>query len=118
MPADHSRDKVEDAARVAPGEENREPGDDHNDDHGQVEEEQHDVERDGEEPLDQWQPAIEVALGVRVGKLEPHPLSLVSRRIAVTHEREVGANPVAEAQQLEVPVEPPARVLLAEHDHQ
>src|SRR4051794_10101174 len=82
VPADHPRYKVEHAARVTPREENREPRDDHDDDHRQVEKEQRDVVRDGEEPLDQWQPATEIALGIRVGKLEPHPLSLVSRWIA------------------------------------
>lgn len=45
-------------------------------------------------------------------------LMLVGRGIAVVHQREVGADPVREAQQLEVPVEPPARILAAEEEHE
>src|SRR6267143_4870935 len=47
-----------------------------------------------------------------------YPLLLVGRGVAVVHQREVGAHPVAEPQQLKIPVVPPARVLLAEEDHQ
>src|SRR3954454_15379644 len=39
-------------------------------------------------------------------------------RVAVAHQREVRADAVGEAHELEVPLEPPARVLLAEQDHQ
>ena len=43
---------------------------------------------------------------------------LVGRGIAVLHQREVDADPGREAHQLEVPVKPPARVLLPEQDQQ
>ena len=118
VPAGHAFDEREDAARIATGEQDREPRADDEQRRGQVEEEQGDVVRDGEEPLDERQPAVEVAFGVGVGDVEVHPLVLVGRGVAVAHQREVRPDPVAEAQQLQVPVEPPARVLLAEEDHQ
>src|SRR5215207_5868155 len=118
VPTDHSLDEVEDAARVAPAEEDREPGDEHHDDHRQVEEEQRDVVRDGEQPLDEREPAVELALGVGIGDIEPHPLPLVCRGVAVVHQCEVGADTVAEAQQLDIPVVPPTRVFLPEDYHQ
>jgi hypothetical protein len=43
---------------------------------------------------------------------------LVGGRVAIVHQGEVDAYPVREPKQLEVPVEPPARVLLPEHDQQ
>src|SRR5205807_5998619 len=49
------------------------------------------------------------------------PPSFPTRRssdLAVVHQREVDEDPVAEASQLQVPVIPPARVLLAEQQHQ
>ena len=55
---------------------------------------------------------------VGVGVVEVHRLVLVGGRVPVVHQGEVGADPVAEPLQLQVPVEPPARVLLAEQDHQ
>jgi hypothetical protein len=45
-------------------------------------------------------------------------LLLVGGRVPVVHQEHVDADPVAEAQQFEVPVIPPARVLLSEQQHQ
>src|SRR6266542_882972 len=117
-PAQHSKHEIEQPAGVAAGKEEREPRDDNRHEHREPEEEQHDVVRDREQPLHEREPAVQVALGVRVGDVELHRLALVGRGIAVVHQREVGRDPVLEPEQLEVPVEPPARVLLAEHDHQ
>ena len=74
--------------------------------------------RDREEPLDERQPAIQSLLCVRVRKVERDGLALVGRGIPIVHQGEVGDDPVLEPKELEVPVEPPARVLLPEHDHQ
>ena len=74
--------------------------------------------RDREEPLDQRQPAVEVARCVRVDVLEVQALLLIGRRIAVVHEREVETDTVREALKLHVPVEPPPRILPSEQDHQ
>jgi hypothetical protein len=46
-----------------------------------------------------------------------HGLPLVGRRVAIVHQCEEDDNPVAEPLQLEIPVEPPPRVLLPEQDH-
>ena len=43
---------------------------------------------------------------------------IVGGGVLVIHQRQVDADPVAEAKQLQLPVEPPARVLLAEEDHE
>ena len=63
-------------------------------------------------------PAAEVVLGVGVGEVEVDGLLLVGGGVAVVHQREVNGDPVGEAGQLQVPVVPPARVLLAEEQHQ
>jgi hypothetical protein len=47
-----------------------------------------------------------------------HGLPLVGRRVAIVHQCEEDDNPVAEPLQLEIPVEPPPRVLLPEQDHE
>jgi hypothetical protein len=73
---------------------------------------------DREEPLHDRQPAIEVALRVGVADVQAHRLLLVGRGIAVVHQRHVDPDPIREAQEFEVPVEPPPRVLLPEHDHE
>jgi hypothetical protein len=71
-----------------------------------------------DQPLDQGQPAVEVTPGVRVGIVEVDRLVLICGRVAVVHQGQVGTDPVGEALQLQVAVEPPPRVLLAEQDHQ
>ena len=45
-------------------------------------------------------------------------LFLVGGRIVIVEQGQVGGDAVGEAKQVEVPIEPPARVLLAEQDHQ
>jgi hypothetical protein len=44
-------------------------------------------------------------------------LPLVGRGVFIVHQQYVDADSVAEAHQFEVPVEPPARVLLPEKQH-
>ena len=55
---------------------------------------------------------------VWVAEVERDRLVLVRRWVAVVHQRQVGADPGREPQQLAVPVEPPAWVLLPKHDHE
>jgi D-alanyl-D-alanine carboxypeptidase len=109
---------VENPARVAAREKDRKPRRDDGEERADVEQEQHDVVWDREEPLDDRQPAVEVSPRVGVAEVQTYRLLLVGRGVAVVHQRHVDPHPVGEAQQLEVPVKPPARVLLAEHDHQ
>ena len=117
-PASDADDEVEQRARVAAGEEDREPGDYDAHHCGQTEEHQHDVVRDRQEPLHQRQPAVELVAGVWIAKVEPHGLVLVGRRIAIVQQRGVDGDARGEARELEVPVKPPARILLPEEDHQ
>jgi hypothetical protein len=117
-PAEDAEDEIEETTWITAGEQDREPGDHDQDEGGQPEEEQHDVVRDCEEPFHERQPAIEVLFCVGVGVVERDALVFVGGRVAVVHQREIDADPVREPEQLEVPVEPPAWVLLPEQDHQ
>ncbi len=92
-PAEHADHEVEEAAWVAAGEEDREPCDDHHDDGGEPEEDEHDVVRDREQPLDERKPAVQVLLGVRVREVERDRLLLVGGRVAVVHQGEVDGRP-------------------------
>src|ERR1039457_868261 len=74
-----------------------------------VQEEQHDVVRNGEEPFDQRQPPVQVSGRVRIGVVQPHPLMVIGGRIAVVHQHQVGPRPVDETLQFQIPVKPPAR---------
>lgn len=96
MPAERALDEVEDSARVATGEEDREPSADDGEEDADVEEEEDEVVGDGEQPLDQWQPPLE-PLGIGVGKVEVDGLLFVRRGVFVVHQRHVDADPVAEA---------------------
>ena len=58
-PAQHADVEVEDASRVAAGEEDREERDDRQHEKAQPEEDEHDVVRDREEPLDEPEPAAQ-----------------------------------------------------------
>src|SRR5215208_3016104 len=118
VPAQDPLDEVEDAARVAAREEDREPGADYREDDPDVEEDEDDEVRDGQKPLDERQPAVQGPRSIGVVKVEAHVLLLVGRGVAIAHEGEVGADAVSEAQELAVPVKPPARVLLAEDEHE
>ena len=53
MPTDHALDEVEETAWVAAGEQDGEPCDHHDDESGEVVDEQRDVVGNGEEPLHQ-----------------------------------------------------------------
>src|SRR5215470_9436241 len=53
VPSDDSLHEVEDPARVVPSEHDREPRHDDSEEHPDIQEDQHDVMRDGQEPLHQ-----------------------------------------------------------------
>ena len=61
-PAQHADVEVEEPARIAAGEQDREERDDGDDHEGEPEEREHDEVRDREEPLDQPQPAAEAVV--------------------------------------------------------
>ena len=42
--------------------------------------------RDGEEPLHQRHPPVEIACGVRIRVVEVHGLTVVGRRVVVVHQ--------------------------------
>ena len=73
--------------------------------------------RDREQPLDQRQPAIHLAR-VRVGEFEVDRLLFVRRGITVVQQGQVRRDAIGEAHQVEVPVEPPARILLTKYQHE
>src|SRR5437588_9128145 len=51
IPTDDALHELEYPPRIVPGEQDGEPGDNHHHDHGNVQEEQHHVVGDGQEPL-------------------------------------------------------------------
>ena len=51
------------------------------------ENDEHDVVGDGQEPLDQRKPPIEIAGGVGIVVVEVHRLMIGGRRVAIVHER-------------------------------
>jgi hypothetical protein len=53
-----------------------------------------------------------------IGVVQVHELVIGGGWVPVVHQGEVETHPRAEALQIEDPVEPPARALLAKHDHQ
>jgi hypothetical protein len=73
--------------------------------------------RDGQQPLHQRQPAIEVSLGVGVIDLEMHRLLVNGRGVPIGEQSEVSKDPRLETHQFSGEVEPPAWVPLPEHDH-
>src|SRR5438067_4125903 len=81
-PAKYADDEPEEALRVLAGEEDGEPGKDDRDHDADPEEKEHEVMRDGEEPLDKRQPAVQPA-GVRIREVEMDRLLLVGRWVAV-----------------------------------
>src|SRR5712691_6918274 len=118
VPAKNAFDEGEYAARVAAGEQDSEPGHDHCEERRDVQEEQHDVVRDGQQPFDQRQPPVEVGGRVRVAVVQFDPLVVIGGRVGVIHQGQVGSDPVAEPLELKIPVEPPPGILLLEQDHQ
>lgn len=74
--------------------------------------------RNGEKPLHQRKPAIQVARSVWVVDIDVHRLVIVGGRIPVIHEAKVDPDAIREAQQFTIPVEPPSGVLLAEQDQE
>ena len=61
-PAQHADVEIEDAPRIATGEQNREEGDDREDGEGDPEEEQHDEVRNREQPLHEPEPAAQLRI--------------------------------------------------------
>ena len=112
-PAKGPFNEVEQTAWVLPGEEHRKPGDDYCDGRADREEDQDDVVRNREEPLDQWQPSVEVLFDVGVGDVEVNGLVFVCRRVAIVHQGQVREHPGLEADELKIEVEPPT---CGEHD--
>ena len=77
-PAQHAEVEVEDAPRVAPGEQDREEGDDREHHEGDPEEEEHDEVRDRQQPLHEPEPAAQLRIQTtfepnRVGGAAFHP---------------------------------------------
>ena len=95
-----------------------EPGDDGDDDGRDAEEDEHDEVWDGQQPLDEREPAVQLGGNFRVPHFEVDGLLVIGRRILVPKERKIGADARGEPEEQEIPVEPPARVLLAKDDHQ
>jgi len=81
-PAKHANDKAEEILWIATGEEDGEPGYDDRHQNADSKEEENDVVRNGEEPLDQGQPAIQLA-GIWIGEVKVDGLLLVGRRVTV-----------------------------------
>ena len=73
---------------------------------------------DGQEPLHKRHPPIEIAFGVGIGVVQVYGRVVGGGGVAVVHENQVSAHPVAKPLQLQVPVEPPSGILLAEEDHE
>ena len=70
-------DEVEYAPRIPAGEQDGEPCEEHDDDHRDVQEDQHDVVGNGEKPLHQRKPAIQITLNDWVVDVEVHRLMVV-----------------------------------------
>ena len=65
-PASDADDEVEQSARVAAGEQDREPRDHHAHERSDTEEHEDYVVRDRQEPLHERQPAVQIAPGVGI----------------------------------------------------
>src|SRR2546430_1779842 len=87
-PPQHSDDEIEQATGIRAGEENREPSGDHREHHAKPQEEQDDVVRDGQKPLDQRQPAVQLP-GIWIGEVKMDGLLLVGRGIAVVQQGQI-----------------------------
>ena len=86
-PAEHSEVEVEDAARVATRDEDREERDDRQHQEGEPEEREHDVVRDREQPLHEPEPAahvrVELALDAHRVGVRLDGLHSVTHRVSV-----------------------------------
>ena len=116
--ADDADDEVEEGARVLGGDDDHDPAEDDGDEGQDPEDDQDDVMGDGQEPLDEGEPAVEVGFGVGVLDVEVDGLVFVGGGVLVAQGQDVDLDAVDEAAEFEVPVEPPARVLVAEDQHQ
>src|SRR5437762_3289903 len=76
-PPKHANHVAEETSRIGACEENRKPGNDDRPHGANSEEEENKVMRDGEEPLDQRQPAVHLA-SVGICKVEVNGLLFVS----------------------------------------
>ena len=111
-------DEVEQRLRIAAGEEDREPGDDHGEERRNRKKEEDDVVRDREQPLDQRHALAEVFPDVGIVDVEVYGLLFIRRRVFIAQQAEVGVDAHREPGQLQVPVVPPARVLASEQDEE
>jgi para-nitrobenzyl esterase len=116
-PPVHSHHEVEQRSRVAAGEQNGEPRYHHAHEGRDVQEVQDDPVRDGKEPLDQRHPTVELR-SVRIGEVQVDGLLFVGGGILIAQELAVRQHAHEETGELQVPVVPPAGVLLAEEDHE
>ena len=69
-PPANSDHEIEKGPRIASSDQNREPGDHHRHNRGEPQHQQHDVVRNRQQPLHEWQPAIQVSIDVGVLDLE------------------------------------------------
>ena len=76
VPAHDADDEVEEVPRVATGEDDGDPCGDGCEDDADVEDEQDEVVRDGEEPLGQRHPTVEVGADVGVRDARGGPIAL------------------------------------------
>src|SRR6266516_1653390 len=95
VPPEHALDVVEYRARIAAAEEDRKPRPDDGEERYDVQEEEHDVVRNGKQPLHERQPPVQLP---RVGVLDVQAdgLLLLGGGVAVVHEGEVDADSVGE----------------------
>jgi hypothetical protein len=117
-PAQHPVNEREQRSRVPPGEQDGKPGDHDCKWRGDPEEEQDEVVRNRQQPLHQRQPAIGVSSRIWVVVVEMDRLMVASGRVAVVRQSKNRDDAVGESLQFEIPVEPPARALAQEKDHE
>src|SRR5690606_23220560 len=110
--------ELEEALGVSTGEEDRKPCSDHHEERCDPKEEQHNIVRDREQPLHEWEPAVEVAFDIGPVNLDVDRLLFVSRWIAIGEQGKVSGHTGGETREFEVPVEPPVRVLLPEYQQE
>src|SRR5579864_323706 len=109
-PAEDADDKVKERPRIAACKKDREPRQDDTAYRGEAHEDQHDVVRQREDPLDERQPPVQAGGGIRVRQRDMDRLLFVRRWILVAQKRDVRGDADGEPRQFDVPVEPPPRI--------
>jgi hypothetical protein len=118
VPAADADEEVKGSTRVATGEQDYEPDVDQYKRCSDVQEDQHDPVWDGQQPFHQRKQPVQIIDHVRVVRIKVHRLLFVRRGVFVRCQQKLHGDAGMEAEQLNVEVPPPARVLLPEHDHQ